>query len=526
MRALRTGKGTTARRPATANGTRREGPAARPHARSGASRNDGAGTARNARPQAARLGNTADDVAGNRDTSSAEAIDDAELRAYRREQKRHRYRLRTGLWKMSNLERVKACGRYSQGGEVGVRRTTLPDGSSVAGYSGLQHCGSPSACPVCMSAIAAQRVDEMSGLFNAAIRAGDTIALFTPTVRHHAGHSLEESMSAIGNAWRWIQQQRAWKGETDSEYECRLATWRKRAAHQLARRPREREETYRKRQDKRAAKVLAARPVRHVGIRERYGVKGFVRAFEAPKGQHGWHPHFHIAFVFEGQHIHSGGEPCAIEGGFADELWALYEKAIVKQGFEVMRGVFNPDTGRIDEAGFSVDCSGEADGRKAAEYLVKSMALELTHGHTKKSRSGQSRTHLELLADAIVVDDQGNVAVIDEEALAAWHEWEHTMHGKKLHTYSRDLRSLYNLEAEKDDQVVVDEDRGEEDLLVITKRGWAKIRHQQIELLYVVEDGGVEAAARWLERRHLPGGLYWRRGPDAPRRTGVDEPAT
>src|SRR5262245_17620255 len=76
---------------------------------------------------------------------NADTVSDA-----RRQAKRRRYEMRTELWKLSTLDRVRKCGRVSRlpGGQVGARTAR-----ERSGYAGLTTCGSVWACPRCAARI-------------------------------------------------------------------------------------------------------------------------------------------------------------------------------------------------------------------------------------------------------------------------------------------------------------------------------------------------------------------------------------
>lgn len=453
-------------------------------------------------------------LAGQRSELVATAALSAEERAKleaRQGRKRLRFELRGCLWDISSLARVAMCGKYvREDGRVEYKLMDNPDGTRSAGFGGLQSCGSAHACPVCAAKIARRRFEEIDELLRAVVGAGDTVAHMVPTVQHHAGMTLEESWNAIQKAWAWVGNHREWTGDSEAECDAKMRTWRKKLAYAPNRRPREGEYTYARRCAYREKKLRETKPVRQTGLRDDFGVMGFSRTFEALYGKNGWHPHFHILMVFSGQHEHDeDGGGCPIETAFADRFWTLWEKAIKRQGLNVIRDVFNPKTGRTDAAGFSVTCSSEEATRQAAAYMVKQMSLEVTHGQQSKDGKFGSRTPFQLLADAVSRDDL--------DALARWHEWEQVSQGRRQTSWSGDLRKMYGLEEEEDDQDIVDEDLGTEAILEITAGAWAKIRHEQVELLIVGEDHGLDAAVNWLEQRGIKQGLGYVRGPDSQR---------
>ena len=97
-----------------------------------------------------------------------------------------RYALRTLLWDVSALHRLRGCGRGRRAAVVGVRYSP----GIGAGFSGLVTCGSVWACPVCSAKILARRSLELGAGLLAWEAAGGRLVMGTLTMRHHRGHRL------------------------------------------------------------------------------------------------------------------------------------------------------------------------------------------------------------------------------------------------------------------------------------------------------------------------------------------------
>jgi hypothetical protein len=377
-----------------------------------------------------------------------------------------------------------------------------------AGYAGVIHCGKWAVCPVCAAEIARARAEEIGEFLGWVTDQGHTAAFMTLTLRHHKGNGLDELVKAVRAAWDSVTSGRFWVGDTDAEYAAKVATWEDKLAYEPKRRPNERDTTYDNRCAKRMAKLQANRPVRKVGLRDRYGLLGFIRAFEATYGdEHGWHPHLHIVLVFEDQL-----SPAMVRNA-GEEIWDQWCRTLNSRGFDAVREVWDRDQGRMVPAGFDIQASTQAAGDGLAKYLVKQLALEVTQGATKTGRSKpgeskKSRTPFQLLADVI---DNG-----DADALDLWHEWERVMHSRKQITWSEGLRELAGMRQETTDEDLVGDDRGGTVYVPLPPETWIVVREMAELLLFAADDGGLTAALAWLDERGLAYGEPILQQPRAP----------
>ena len=194
---------------------------------------------------------------------------------------------------VTQLPRVADCGRasISGGGEVGLR---LSEGT--AGYSGLAHCGSCWACPVCSAKIAARRTQEIEHLLWWNAERGGTVALATFTMSHGRSDALKQLRKALSVAWRHMTQSRAWKT-----------------------------------------------------TRKELGCDGYVRAIECTlTDANGWHLHSHVLLLFDG--------PVSTEllETWTDVLFGLWSDGLAKTGMKASRerGVdVRRGTGALDGLG-------------------------------------------------------------------------------------------------------------------------------------------------------------------------------
>ncbi len=165
-------------------------------------------------------------------------------------------------------------------------------------------------------------------------------------------------------------------------------------------------------------------------------------------------------------------------------------------------------------------------GRGAVEerlsrYLSK-LTFEAAGGRFKKGRKGGA-TPFELLDRAIsdardagltgpvkcsVAQPQaaakasGDPGGLPWEA-ARWLEWEQASHGQRQLTWSRHLRALAGLDAEKTDEEVAAEETGGQTIAVLPARTWRRVYPHAVRLLAAVNDGGRAAGYAWLDARSL-----------------------
>lgn len=496
-----------------------------------------------------------DRAAGALGNIANRSSDEAVRKVQGRKSKRFRYELRSRLlWRESTLDRVRACGRVSrsEGGAVGARCE-----AGQVGFSGLTHCGSVWACPVCAARVARERAMELSEVLSWAVCEGHTVAMVTLTLRHQKGDRLRTTWDAMSAAWSDVTSGRFWAGESEAEYVERLAAhgnkirdWQNaemRAYEADLCAAAVRDEGLRQAYGDEAEAwrlgLRRPRPVttRHVGAVERYGILGFVRAVEVTNGENGWHPHIHALLVLEGKVpseavARLGDEMFTVwkrrlEAGADEESESEYVERLMKHGERLRdwqtakryqrealmsgdedeakfwgrwqrptppkrrsrRGGFTPDK---HNGGLDVKTTAGAIERDLAEYLAKSLSLEATHGHAKKGRSG-SRTPFQILADVERIGDADD--------LAKWWEWEKASHGRRQLTWSSGLRRLAGLaEEQRTDQEIAEDEIGEDDLFVMPAETWEQVRDEQVGLLIAMEDGGLRGGLAWLDSRSLP----------------------
>ena len=168
------------------------------------------------------------------------------------------------------------CGRARTFGSVAVKVRHDEDGSH-AHFSGVQHCGSVWACPVCAPIIRRERAEEITEGARRHIATGGGIAMVTFTIRHSRVDGLRDSMRVLADAYSDMSRSRAfrdWKAER--------------------------------------------------------GMVGYITATEITFGMNGWHPHRHVLMLFDRPVSHE--QERALQG----ELFAMWSHAVERSGGETV----------------------------------------------------------------------------------------------------------------------------------------------------------------------------------------------
>lgn len=159
----------------------------------------------------------------------------------RRDRRRRRYALQHVAGKLLPGERVAACMCGCGRGGVEV----VINSAGVAGYRGLQTCGSVWVCPVCSARVSGVRRAELNSLLGWGRGMGYSPVMMTLTLSHHARMSLHDVLEALKDAKRKLHQSKAWR-------------------------------------------AISGRVVGHV------------TATEVTYGANGWHPHLHMLLLVTG----------------------------------------------------------------------------------------------------------------------------------------------------------------------------------------------------------------------------------
>lgn len=382
------------------------------------------------------------------------------------ERRRIRWAARALLWKASSLKSVRQCGRVlaEHDGSIatgaGVKRRILPsssgkDGQAVAGYAGVQLCGSVWACPRCSAVIAQSRAAEIGRAVAECLANGGHVYLMTFTLRHDRSDNLKTLWDGLSAGWTAAFSSDAWRTRPTR------------------------------------TRVKAGRVVLEpmaLGDADRFSIAGRVRCVESTvslpeTGGHGWHVHSH-ALVFSTSDL-SNGLVADLDG----ELASLLERPLVHYDHAAIgRLAFSSRIfGRFARAaerhglkapraeGFDMREIFDGGAEFIGAYLSKAtldvaykIGAEVAAGNeTKSSRSEINVTPFEVLRrcasdigaknfgirtprrwEAIEVDDGWGVLDLDTAEVTnitapglwpLWHTWEQASKGRRQIVWSRPI---------------------------------------------------------------------------------------
>lgn len=280
-------------------------------------------------------------------------------------------------------------------------------------YEGLQTCGSVWACPCCGARISETRRDEMNQLLAWARAQGYRVVMLTLTARHGRDDDLAELLERMKDAkQRW----------------ARHRAYRRIKLHMI----------------------------------------GSVTATEVTGGgAHGWHPHFHVLMIMDGD----------------EDLSSLRDAWLAS-----LRGAGLDGTG----SGWDMRNADET-----GQYVAKwGAAEELTLKDRKTGRAG--RTPAQLLAAS---SDEG-----DNLAGRLWAEYAEVFHGRRQLVWSRGLKALAGVgevddkEAAQDQAQEGQEEKGRANIPHRIWRDGVAVRKadRRAQLLDRAEEIGTAAAAAEL----------------------------
>ena len=315
---------------------------------------------------------------------------------------------------ISTLYSLQRCGQMALGGAVAV--TQKGDGSG--GFSGLFRCGSVWSCPECAPVVRAERAANMETWAAAWMGAGHGVAMATLTTRHWKHSRLGPQLEGTAEAWRALLQGSWWAGRTTKDG------------------------TY------------------VPGFRDRHGIVGIARALEMTHSwSNSWHSHIHALLWFETPPDDDTARQVEAE------LYARWAVIVAR------KGLGKPTR----KHGVKVDVAhrGAEGAADLARYLVKlqdkddekaparGLGNELLRGDNKIGRK-KGRTPFEILRRAVAGD---------EAELELWVEYEKATKGRRMLTWSGDIRDRLDelvdvRELEDQDVVLADDARNTTAVLV------------------------------------------------------------
>lgn len=399
-------------------------------------------------PRSGRLGSPANNLSAagqGPDASGPTAADPAKQYNERRDD---RYGLHDLLVKVSTLPRIKTCHRRPHEAFVTGKTT-----GAVAGFGGLQTCGSVWSCSLCAPTVRQTRAAELEAMAQLWVTSkkdggmGGSIAMATFTVSHYLHQRLSDQWGAISKSWTAMIAGRF------------------------------KEEFYAK-----------------------YQVAGMTIAREVTVGdENGWHTHLHVLIWFRNTKPSKPnkrkGETIAPDAARARDLEkVLYERWHAQT---TQRGLGAPSRAH----GVKVDPirRGKAGAADIARYVAKvqdkredaqderhrrewGIGREMTRGDLKSAgRRGdvrervpvlrRHRTPFQVLRDFKTTGDAND--------LGLWQEFEQASLRKRALTWSgtvrSELKSLMQLDERTDEEIAAEDALGGGVVWAMPKRVWAQV---------------------------------------------------
>lgn len=401
----------------------------------------------------------------------------------RRQRRAGRYAAQELQWEHSTLKRVRGCGRRVSAGADGVtvRLSGGPSGR-VAGFGGLQTCGSTWACPVCSAKIAAERQAEVETAVRRWQERGGGVIFGTATMRHWQRHRLGDLWDALSSAWHEVTSGASW------------TRWQEGCGHGV---PVER---------------VVRRGARKgdVVVEERLP---WLRTVECTVTPNGWHLHVHFLMFVDRPVTDATAEE------LSEPMWQAWRSGVKAAGLPAP--VRRPGREGVGfQGGWDVQAVGPGELDAIGQYFTKAVydgaqlaALEVARGDLKDGRGAGSRTPFGLLRSLVghelVGDDGQRFAAVDADDLALWSEWEQASKGRRQLTWSQGLRQLVGLVPdERSDEEIAADEHGGADVLRIPcgSSGWSALWRRpggRWQLLRELEDSGLVAAVRLLRSWHV-----------------------
>lgn len=360
------------------------------------------------------------------------------------------------------IDRLRACGRSVVGSSATV--TLSPIGR--ASISGVVSCGRALVCPECGAKIREERRRHLLKLIEAAQAQGYGVYFVTFTLRHYQGHSLEESLKVIREAWgKGVASGKAW-------------------------------------QDR----------------KKKYGLS-MVSSIEITYGSKGFHPHAHFVVIqgvpsvarttdnwvrtFDVPYPRwSAAEEAEFRVWLRDRWLRVIERSGMPPAHEEYamdwREAYGPSDARIlsEYLGKDQGADGAAERLAAARKRAGALSVEALRGDLKTKKRSEHATHpvFELIAEAVVERNANSYY--------AWWEHEKAVRGLRWWRVSHGLATALGVfdDERTDEEIANGLDVRAVPLLSIAKRDWYKLatRGEIASLLSLVEVSGATAALQWL----------------------------
>lgn len=384
------------------------------------------------------------------------------------------------LWRESKHNRVKGCGKYVSANGEGVQlRVTAAESGKVAGFAGLQTCGSVWSCPTCSARILATRQREIAQAVDSWVSKGGQVAMMTFTMKHASGDRLSDLWDALQKGWHSITAGRVHQAEKavyGVETSRTLIT-------ECSAKSCGRDDHHGRRHSARCK--IGSYLVKHV--------LPWLRLAEITHGAAGWHVHVH-AVVF----LAAGVTDLQLQGLYV-KWWSRWNSGLVAAGVD---GSLMVNTAKFFE--------GREVHKDVGNYVTKNTysagdlaGLEVGRSDLKSARFG-NRTPFQILRDFVLqTDGPQNV----ERDAALWAVFEEASHKRRQMTWAHGARAILGLDdVEQTDDEIAAEEMGSADdaLLSIPQDSWKamiRVAGRRADLLDLAEspDGSLEKIGALLD---------------------------
>lgn len=365
----------------------------------------------------------------------------------RRARRRHRLADREALRLLTSVKSVRGCGLPMSAEWVGVTQNV----TGRCGYGGIATCSRAWACPVCAAKIGARRATEITDVLSAHAKdnghgSPGGAALLTLTVRHDASQPLAVVWSGVQSAWYAVTSTASWTRE-----------------------------------------------------RDRWGIRGYIRATEVTHGQHGWHVHCHTILLTRNKML--GEDALAALGA---RLYSRWSRGAQRAGLKApsprhgidLRVMDTDDAAVLAEYLAKLGDRADAELRQAADAAARAaasgLASEAALGALKQAKNG-NRTPMQILgqivgtlesivgcslgqyahrkenqgkpfrelADGLIEKAPPEIRKILRRDLRLWHEWEVGSQGRRALIWSQGLRDAMGVTEKSDEEIAAEDEAGE-----------------------------------------------------------------
>lgn len=247
-------------------------------------------------------------------------------------------------------------------------------------------------------------------------------------------------------------------------------------------------------------------------LRDTYEIRGFISADDLTYGRNGWHPHIHALIVLEwGAELSLMPEPERIKyldrrvGYLHLDFWRRWQHIVTSLGGSVSADAFDI-SGQNDNVADYVLKHGRLPEIERPSSMKWGVADEITRMVVKLGR-GESLSPWQLLA---------RYGAGDEAAGKLFQEYAAVTKGKRQLHYSRGLRALLGMGAEKSvDELVTEDDAASDVLAFVNEHQWRVVLQNDARprVIQLARAGDAAAVLNYLNG--LPGMEYQPVGVDA-----------